>query len=92
MDEEEVCALHTGKHMRSVCAFKRYATISYMRALIFFLAILAVVFYIFSLTGRELDFDANDPYCKELSEKMQNEEGYSLSYGERVKAVWKGCF
>jgi len=62
-----------------------------MKAVLFFLAIGIVVFAAFYYMRADIEFDLDNPYCTELQEKLDNDPGFSMSYGERVKAVWKGC-
>ena len=61
-----------------------------MRDFFFLLAIVGVVLAAFWYLNRGAAFDADNPYCREIQAKMQQED-YRMSYGERVKAVWNGC-
>lgn len=61
-----------------------------MNIVTFIIVIVAVVGGIFWYTNKEDFAQPKADYCKHIQE-IQAQEDYELSYGDRAKAVLRGC-
>ncbi len=61
-----------------------------MNAFIFFIVIVAVIGGAFWYANKDDLSQPKAAYCAHI-QALQSQEDYELSYGERAKAVLKGC-